>query len=182
MAKTKVQSKDIKPKEQSKSPKEKEKLKQQQEATFKKRIKKEKKRLDKLVSFPFRALFIIGSVIGIVYFLYNFYFEMNSLIVSILKGFLLFVFIYVGLGLLFFIWFLIVANARRREEIEKSKEEDFNNEKGKPHLEGIYERELLLKQAEEKREQEVRRLREQLSQSKAQSSPPTSSSENFEVM
>lgn len=150
-------------KERKKALKEKEKVKKEQEARLKKRLKIERKRLDKIVSFPFKSLFFVGSVSGIIFFLYNFYSEGNTLLISLFKGFLLFVAIYFGLGLLFLLWFLFLAKIRQKEAEEKKKmEEELLREKERMALEGKLERDLLLKEAQEKREEELKKLREQL--------------------
>ncbi|MFN3306365.1 MAG: hypothetical protein ACK42Z_04155, partial [Candidatus Kapaibacteriota bacterium] len=128
-----------------------------------KRLKAERKRLNKIVSFPFKSLSIIGSVCGIVYSLYNYYFEANTLLNSLLKGFILFVVIYFGLGITVLIWFLILAKVRQKEAEERRRiEEELTREREHAALEGKLERDFLLKEAQEKREEEIRKLREQL--------------------
>ncbi len=147
--------------------KERERLKKEQEARLRKRLEAERKRLNKIVSFPFKSLFLIGSVCGIVYLLYNYYFEANTLLNSLLKGFILFVVIYFGLGITVLIWFLILAKIRQKEAEERRRiEEEFARERERAALEGKLERDLLLKEAQDKREEEIRKLREQLESSK----------------
>lgn len=148
-------------KERQKELKEKEKVKKEQEARLKKRLKSERKKIDKIVTFPFRTLFIIGSVSGIVFTLYNYYGEANTLLNSVFKGFLLFVVVYFGLGLLLMLWFFVLAKIRQKEAEERRRmEEELTREREKAALEGKLERELLLKQAQEKREEELRKLRQ----------------------
>lgn len=150
-------------KERKKALKEKERVKKEQEARLKKRLKIERKRLDKIVSFPFKSLFFIGSISGIVFFLYNFYSEGDTILLSLFKGFLLFIAVYFGLGLIFLLWFLVLARVRQKEAEEKKRmEEELLREKERMALEGKLERDLLLKEAQEKREEELRKLREQL--------------------
>ncbi|MCX7908131.1 MAG: hypothetical protein N2560_01250 [Ignavibacteria bacterium] len=149
--------------ERKKALKEKEKVKKEQEARLRKRLKAERKKLDRIVTFPYKSLFIIGSVLGIVFLLYNYYIERNTLLGSIFKGFILFVIVYFGLGILFLIWFLILAKVRQKEAEEKRRlEEEMARERERAALEGKLERDLLLKEAQEKREAELRKLREQL--------------------
>lgn len=149
--------------DRKKALKEKEKVKKEQEARLRKRLKAEKKKLNKIVTFPFRTFFISGAVSGLVFFLYNFYAEANTLLISLFKGFVLFVLVYFGLGLITLIWLFILAKIRQKEAEERKKlEEEITREHERESIEGKYERELLLKQAQEKREQEIKKLREQL--------------------
>lgn len=162
-----AKSKEDTSKDHKKELKEREKVKKEQEARLRKRLQAERKRLNKLVSFPFKSLFIVGSVSGVVYVLYNYYFEYNTLLISILKGFILFFVLYFGLGITVLIWFLILAKLRQKEAEERRKlEEEFARERERAALEGKLERDLLLKEAQEKREEEIRKLREQLESSK----------------
>lgn len=148
-------------KDRKKELKEKEKVKKEQEARLKKRLKAERKKIDKIVSFPFKSLFFIGAVSGIVFCIYNYYGEANTLLNSLFKGFLLFIFVYFGLGLLLLLWFFVLAKIRQREaEARRLLEEELARERERAALEGKLERELLLKQAQEKREEELRKLRQ----------------------
>jgi amino acid permease len=150
-------------KDRKKALKEKEKVKKEQEARLKKRLKAERKRLDKIVSFPFRSLFIVGAVSGILYLLYNYFAEANTFLTSLFKGFILFVIIYFGIGIILLIWFFVLAKIRQKEAEERKKlEEELSRERERLALEGKLERDLLLKQAQEKREEELRKLREQI--------------------
>ncbi|ROL56942.1 hypothetical protein D9V84_05815 [Bacteroidetes/Chlorobi group bacterium Naka2016] len=159
MAKTKVEDS----KDRKKELKEREKVKKEQEARLKKRLKAEKKKIDRIVSFPFKSLFFIGSVSGIVYCIYNYFGEGNTILASLLKGFLLFVLVYFGLGLVLLLWFFVLAKIRQKEAEEKRRyEEELARERERAALEGKLERELLLKQAQEKREEELRKLRESI--------------------
>ncbi|MGB9851350.1 MAG: hypothetical protein ACPLPX_00620 [Candidatus Kapaibacteriota bacterium] len=150
-------------KDKKKELREKEKVKKEQEVRLKKRLKAERKKIDKIVSFPFRTLFIIGIVSGIVFCLYNFYGEANTFLNSLFKGFLLFVFVYFGIGLVLLLWFFVLAKIRQKEAEERRRvEEELAHERERAALEGKLERDLLLKQAQEKREEELRKLREKL--------------------
>ncbi len=150
-------------KDKKKSLKEKEKIKKEQELRLKKRIKAEKKKLDKITSFPFKSLLIVGSVSGILFALYNFYLEGNTLLSSVFKGFFLFAIVYFGLGIIFLIWFFIIAKARQKEAEEKKQaEEELLREKERIAIEGKLEREQLLREAQEKRDAEIKKLRDQL--------------------
>jgi len=155
--------KEVLSEDRKKALKEKEKVKKEQEARLKKRLKIERKRINKIVSFPFKTLFVLGMVSGCVFFLYNFYAEAETLLISLFKGFVLFVLVYFGLGLLILIWLFVLAKVRQKEAEEKKRlEEELAKEQERENLEGRYERELLLKQAQEKREEELKKLREQL--------------------
>jgi len=155
--------KEVLTEDRKKALKEKEKVKKEQEARLKKRLKVERKRINKIVTFPFRTLFVVGLVSGSIFFLYNFYGGSDSLLISLLKGFILFVLVYFGLGLLTLIWLLVLAKVRQKEAEEKKRlEEELAKERERESLEGKYEREFLLKQAQEKREEEIKKLRDQL--------------------
>lgn len=158
--------------ERKKNLEEKAKVKKEQEARIKKRLKIERKKIDRIITFPYKFLFYLGSIVGIISFLWFFLADNHNLIFSLLKGFLIMSMIYLGGGLIFFVGVLIVARIRQREMEEKRKlEEEAQREREKAEIEGKYERELLLKQAAEKREQELKKLKEQLSAAEEQKQP-----------
>lgn len=158
--------------EQKKLLKEKAKVKKEQEVRLKKRLKIERKKLDKITTFPYKFLFYLGIILGIIGFLWSFYIESSILVFSILKGFLILTVVYLGGGLIFFVWVLIIARIRQKEIEEKRRiEEEAQKEREKAELEGKLEREFLLRQAAEKREQELKKLKEQLSQTEEKTKP-----------
>lgn len=151
---------------------EKSKVKKAQEARLKNRIKIERKKIDRIITFPYNFLFYLGSIVGIICFLWFFFAENHNFLFSLLKGFLIMSMVYLGGGLIFFIGVLIVARIRQREIEEKRRlEEEAQREREKAEIEGKFERELLLKQAAERREQELKKLKEQLSNTEEQKQP-----------
>ncbi|MGQ9819126.1 MAG: hypothetical protein ACUVQ1_04290 [Candidatus Kapaibacteriales bacterium] len=148
---------------------EKVKVKKEQEARLKKRLKNERKKIDKIITFPYNFLFYLGTIGGTLSFLWFFFAQNHNFLFSLLKGFLIMSIVYLGGGLIFFLWVVVVARIRQREMEEKRRqEEEAQREREKAELEGKLERELLLKQAAEKREQELKKLKEQLSTTEQQ--------------
>lgn len=151
---------------------EKAKVKKEQDVRLKKRLKIERKKIDRIITFPYNFLFYLGSIVGIISFLWFFFVDNYNLLFSLLKGFLIMSMVYLGGGLIFFVGVLIVARFRQREMEEKRRlEEEVQREREKAEVEGKYERELLLKQATEKREQELKKLKERLSNADEQKQP-----------
>lgn len=160
---------------------EKAKAKKEQEARIKKRLKAERKKLDKITTFPYKFLFYLGAIIGIIGFLWFFFGQNQNVSFSLLKGFSFLAIVYIGGGIVFFVWVLIIARMKQKEfERKRLIEEESQREREKAELEGKLERELLLKQATEKREQELKKLKEQLS--KSEENTNTNKIDDFETL
>ncbi len=153
-------------KEKLKEQKLKEKERKQQEARLQKRLKKESKRIYGIVTFPFKTLFALGTVLAMISFLYFLIISNETLLVSLFKGFVIFTSVYLGLGLIFLIWFFVMAKVRQREmEERKRTEREHQREEEQAEFESKFEKDLLLREAEQRRKEELERLKERLTQS-----------------
>ena len=121
MAKEKIDKQGTDDKEIKSKQKEQEKQLKDKIEKDKKKIKAEKSRIQDTINFPFKLLFNASAIIGILAFFIQFFANTQSLINSISNGFIVFSSIYLGSGIVLLIIILVMADNRKKEEIERKK-------------------------------------------------------------
>jgi hypothetical protein len=103
------------------------------EKKYIKKLAQEKKKLDKIISFPSRALFLISLIIGLITFTYSYFGSTGDPMSSILTGFFAFSIIFIGFGFAM-IMFFYFKSERIKEDIEKQKLKERNEREAEAQL------------------------------------------------
>jgi len=110
--------------------KEQDKLQRDKEAKAQKQLKLEKKKIRDSVEFPFKMLFNVSALVGILAFFIRYFAQSQELINALTNGFIVFSTIYLGFGIILLIVILVMADNRKKEQLEKKRqlEEQRNHE------------------------------------------------------
>lgn len=100
------------------------KLRKEKEKRQKEKEKREMDKVRKVVQFPFKALFSISMIVGIITFMIMFFGNSGDFIDSVYYGFLMFSVLYVGGGLLLLVILFIKSEHKKKEIEEKKKIEE----------------------------------------------------------
>ena len=76
---------------------------------------KDKKGMSRLLNFPFRILFQVSLIAGLIYFFINYYRQSDDLANLLFNSILIFLTLYIAAGILLLIFFYIVSEAKIRE-------------------------------------------------------------------
>jgi hypothetical protein len=125
------------------------------------REKKERKRINYLIKFPFQVLFQISLIFGLLFFIIVYYGYQELLIKAIFEAFLVYSAIYLGVGAIIVVISYMISENKKHEHEEQQKlleeeqkiKDDIQNQKESKI-------ELELRDAERKRAEELRRFRE----------------------
>ncbi len=109
-----------------KKKKEKQERDKKRAAKLKKKENKERAKHKKLISFPFKTLFKVSLFLSLMSFIVQFFGVSKPLYDSLYLSFLIFVSIYLFIGLIIITVFFIVAEKRQKEEVEIKRAEISN--------------------------------------------------------
>ena len=104
--------------------KEQDKIQKEKEAKASKQLKVERRRIRDSVEFPFKMLFNVSALVGILAFFIKFFTQSQELINALTNGFIVFSTIYLGFGIILLIVILVMADNRKKEQLEKKRQLD----------------------------------------------------------
>lgn len=111
--------------------KEKEAKRKRIEKRQKKQQKQEMIRIKKIIEFPFKTLFQVSSLITFIYFIVYFFGREEMLYKAVYNSFIVFISLYLGLGIIIVALFLVISEKKEKEleeELTKLNEEKKRDE------------------------------------------------------
>lgn len=125
MAKEKEnKNKDPKADKEDAARKEREQRRKDYEERRKKFIKKEQKKINAIVSFPYRVLLTLSAIAGILGLLYTYFWAEMSILKSLMYAFGIFVILYLGFGIILTVVYYIISESKIKILSEQLLEEE----------------------------------------------------------
>lgn len=152
-----------------------------------KRIKnkeeKERKRIKSIINFPYQTLFRVSALFFFMSFLLLFFWFSLNIEKAMLSSFFIFSLIYIGAGIIMMgIFFLISENKKKEIEEQKKLEEEQRKIEEDRRKEQLEELEKEMKLTEQRRDEELRKFREQKNAELPQPQIPTINNMEDEMM
>jgi Flp pilus assembly protein TadB len=164
--------------EQLKRQKEKDKKKKDRLEKLKRREAKENKKIRKIVDFPFRVLFQLSAISGLVALLIQYFGQGRDIIKALLNAFLAFTGVYLGAGLIMLAFTFVVSEQKKKESEEQKKQQDeLKKAEELKRKEELAKIEEDMRLGELRRKEELRRFRENTINAAANNQPATNDEE-----
>lgn len=91
----------------------------EREKRYQKKLNQEKKKLNNIISFPTKALFLISLITGLITFTFTYFGSSSEIISSILTSFFAFSLSFIGLGVGMILYFFFKSEQIKKEYAEK---------------------------------------------------------------
>lgn len=128
-------------------------------ARIKVKEKREIKRINELIRFPFKILFQVSFLFSVLFFIVLLFGRGDTIVEALFSAFLLFTALYLGVGVLIVAITYSISEDKKKELAEqKLKEEEQNKIDEEIRIQKINQIEQDIKEAEQRRSTEIKRL------------------------
>ncbi|MBX3042624.1 MAG: hypothetical protein KIT33_00870 [Candidatus Kapabacteria bacterium] len=151
------------------------------EKKYQKKLAQERKKLDKIISFPGRALLLISIIAGLLIFTYTYFGSKTEVLSALLTSFFGFSVVFIGLGLAMVLYFFFKSEQIKKEyarQLEIERKEREIDEQSKFRRE-IAELESIEKELFDKKNKQSGTKSETVKQSKSSSKPTMTDEEAY---
>jgi uncharacterized membrane protein YgaE (UPF0421/DUF939 family) len=135
------------------------------EKKYQKKVAQERKKLERIISFPSKALFYISLIVSLMAFIYSYFSNSQELISAILTSFFGFAATFIGVGIALILFFYFKSEQIKKEYEERILREQYEKENQES---ARYKSELS----------ELENIEKELSQNKAKSTTAKTSSKS----